>query len=109
MSKSEVPIACNLNALLDEDHHRAVGDELLHQATAVRTLEDGYEMDFPVTTLELVTEFIDGERRCCPFFRFVIQVEPEAQTIQLRITGRDGVKAFLEQELLPLLPLSPTE
>ena len=46
-----------------------------------------------------VTQFIANERLCCPFFSFVLEVTPARGLIWLRITGRAGVKDFLQAEL----------
>ena len=106
MNKLNVPIACDLTALADRKRHEAVGAELLPQAFSVTALDDGYQIEFPSNALMLVAEFIDAERRCCPFFQLEIRVMGAAETLRLRLTGGDGVKAFLERELLPLLPIS---
>lgn len=107
MSNLEIPIACDLSALADRARHEAVGAKLLSQALSVTAIDTGYQIEFPVTALLLVAEFIDGERRCCPFFHFMVQIAPSASTVQVQLAGRDGVKAFLESELLPLLPVAP--
>jgi hypothetical protein len=43
-----------------------------------------------------VAEWIALERRCCPFFRFQLDVEGETGPVWLRLTGA-GVKEFLAQ------------
>lgn len=103
MSKQPIPIACNLNALPDRKHHEQVGARLMPQATAVREQDDGYHIHFPIESLKLVADFVDGERRCCPFIHFTIAVEPAATLLQLRLTGTDEIKAFIKQEFMPHL------
>jgi hypothetical protein len=39
------------------------------------------------------------ERRCCPFLRIGIAMEPEEETIRLGLRGGEDVKRFLEAEL----------
>ena len=109
MSNQQIPIACDMSALPDRDHHEMIGTHLLSQTRSVIALDDGYQLEFPITALAIATEFIDGERRCCPFFQFNLQVEPAASHLQLRITGAEGVKVFLTSELLPLLPDIPSQ
>jgi hypothetical protein len=104
MSNQQIPVACDMSALPDRDHHETIGTQLLSQTLSVIALDDGYQLEFPIAALSIATEFIDGERRCCPFFQFTIQVKPAASDLQLRITGGEGVKTFLTSELLPLLP-----
>ena len=101
MSKPNIPIACNMNALTDRAHHEKVGADLMPQAQTLTELTNGYRFDFPIEALTRVAEFVDGERRCCPFFHFTIDVQPMAKSVYLSITGSDEVKAFIKQELLP--------
>lgn len=103
MSKSQIPIVRNMNALPDRTRHEAVGAELIPQSQNVVPLDDGYQIDFPIGTLKLVAEFVDGERRCCPFLHFKIDIEPSADVVRMQLTGADGTKQLLERELLPNL------
>jgi hypothetical protein len=52
--------------------------------------------------------FVDLERRCCPFFGFNIEVEPEGGPLWLKLTGRDGVKPFIRVEIGEFLNNKPT-
>ena len=101
-----IPIACDMTALPDKAAHEADGKSLFAQVLSVSPLEDGYQFKFPITALSLAATFIDGERRCCPFFEFALQVPPAAETLHLQLTGGEGVKAFIEQEVLHHLPIS---
>ena len=53
----------------------------------------------PEGSLVRVAEFIELERRCCPFFRFELEVQDEGGAAWLRLTGRMGVKQFIAAEL----------
>lgn len=46
-----------------------------------------------------VAEFIANERLCCPFFGFTVEVEPQGGVLWLHLTGRDGVKSFIQAEV----------
>jgi hypothetical protein len=46
-----------------------------------------------------VAEFIANERLCCPFFGFTVEVEPQGGALWLHLTGRDGVKSFIQAEV----------
>ena len=46
-----------------------------------------------------VAEFIANERLCCPFFGFTVEIEPEGGALWLHLTGRDGVKPFIQAEV----------
>ena len=43
----------------------------------------------------VITRFVDNERRCCPFLRFVLDVAPGHGPIWLQISGPEGAKAVL--------------
>ena len=38
------------------------------------------------------------ESRCCPFFDFHIDLENQGKLICLRLTGEEGIKAFIRAE-----------
>jgi hypothetical protein len=50
-----------------------------------------------------LAEFISLEKLCCPFLSFVVDVEREGGPVWLRLTGREGVKAFIREEIGGLL------
>jgi hypothetical protein len=105
MNTPEIPIVCNLNAISDRAAHAQAGALLFAQTASVTELEDGYTIKFPVDALPLAAQFVDGERRCCPFLTFELVIRPAADCALLRLTGTTpDVKAFLKQELLPQLP-----
>ncbi len=97
------PIACDLTMLDPEqrEQHTRLSDELFEGAEEVRELEDGYAFQYRAddTTWMKLAEFVDGERRCCPFFRFTLVMEAEGAAIWLHMTGREGVKEFLKAEM----------
>jgi len=80
--------------------HVALAEELLHTA-AQETVElpDGYALRFGADRYPAVAEFVAGERLCCPFFSFTLEVTPDRGPIWLRITGPGSVKAFAKAEL----------
>jgi hypothetical protein len=106
MSKSvtsESPIACNMSALNKERRRRhQFLTEQLHAATQeTRELPDGYSFRLPSdeATIQKTTEWVTLERRCCPFVAFGIEVNREGGPLWLSLTGREGVKPFLKNEL----------
>ncbi len=68
---------------------------------SVRELTDGFEFEFPsgAATFQLASEWIAGERLCCPFFEIDLRIEPEGGSLWLRLTGREGVKQFIRADL----------
>ena len=46
---------------------------------------------------------MEAERKCCPFFRFDITVEPDEGPIWLEIGGSDRVKQFVADNIVARL------
>jgi len=97
------PFACVMSAI-DADKrepHLANAKQLFKLVQEIRELENGFGFRF-VNSPDLLTklaEFIALERLCCPFFGFAIEVEPEDGAIWLKLTGREGVKPFIQMEV----------
>ena len=106
-SGNESPIACDMSAIDPglRARHIATGGEVFRAAEEIRELSDGYAFRLPHGSDALLkaAEFISLERLCCPFLRFSVEVEPEGGPVWLRLTGRDGVKAFVREEVSELL------
>ena len=107
-AKKESPFACDLLALTSAErttHFNELGPALRSRKTAVRELPDGYELSFPsdAKTFSMLAEWIDQERRCCPFFDIELRVEREGGPLRMRLTGRPGTKEFLRVEAGPWL------
>ena len=64
-----------------------------------KELEDGYFYKFEGNDeiLDKLNDFIKTERMCCDFFTF--QVTIEENTALLKITGPNGAKEFLKEEI----------
>jgi len=105
MEKKESPIACNIKALTAAQRARIVqlSSHLKTEVKEVRDLPSGFSYEFAPNDLTEIAEFVSLERLCCPFIDFEIQVECEGGPLSLRVTGRDGVKTFLKEELHYLL------
>ncbi len=97
----ETPIACDLAALdsAQRERHRSLLTELHSALQEIRELPDGYAFKFPSGMCVPAAEFISLERLCCPFVSFALELEREGGPLWLRMTGREGVKPFLEIEL----------
>lgn len=96
-------LVCNVNALTAEQHARlqSILPDLMATAQEIEELADGYAIRFPPDggTYHAIAEYISLERLCCPFFHFVLEVQPDGGPLWLRLTGPDGVKAFIREEL----------
>jgi len=101
-SMNDQPIACNLlglnKAQLKRQHE--LHQQLFSHKLEIRELSDGYAIGLPSTTENImsVAEFISLERICCSFFRFELEAGKPEDPLWFRITGGEGVKAFLKSQ-----------
>ena len=100
VSASETPLACNLKALTAAERaaHKE-RTERVFQAARLNPLADGYAVGLPAGSWAEAALWVELERKCCPFLRFQLESAAESGEVVLRLTGRSGVKAFLEEEL----------
>ena len=100
------PLACDMTAITPEQRpqHLATSRELFSQIQEVRELSNGYEFRLAEgpNLISKLAEFVSLEKLCCPFLNFVIEIEAENGPVSLRLTGRDGVKAFIREEIAGL-------
>lgn len=96
------PFACNLKALTPAERatHRQLTERLLPAVRDVREIADGYAFELDTQQLGAtdLARWVDFERRCCPFFDVQLEWRREHGPVTLRLTGRDGVKAFIRAE-----------
>jgi hypothetical protein len=101
--KDEAAFMCRLDALdaAERVRYQAVRKQLHAGVQEVKELPDGYafRLSADSSTIMTVAEWMTFERRCCPFFNFALAVESEKASLWLRITGREGVKSFMQLEL----------
>src|ERR1041385_827219 len=98
------PFACNRSALTDVDRRRhfdELGPALRRMVLNIRELRDGYEFQFPAdpATFRTVAEWAAGEHLCCPFFDIELRQERENGRFWMRLSGRPGVKQFIQADL----------
>jgi hypothetical protein len=101
--RPESPFACNRSALTPEQrkrHFDELGPKLVTLKKGVRELPNGYEFEFPsdAGTFQIITEWAIGERACCPFFDIDMRLEREGGSLWLALTGREGVKQFIQAD-----------
>lgn len=72
--------------------------DLFQAVQAVQELEDGYAFQFPNEPgmLPALAHFIEHERQCCAFYDFALEVGAGGRPFRLRMTGAEGVKAFMD-------------
>jgi hypothetical protein len=106
---ADSPLACNRAALTVQErkrHFDELSPALQARKKSVRELRDGFEFEFPsdTATFRLVSEWVAGERLCCPFFDIDVHVEREGGSLWLRLTGREGVKQFIRADFARWFP-----
>ena len=96
--------ACNLGAFTPAERtaHAAQSRKLFAAVLEQRELPDGLAFRLPPAALATAAGWVDLERKCCPFFTFELAVARGEGPVWLRITGAEGVKAFLRDELSQL-------
>jgi hypothetical protein len=93
---------CNSQALspADRAHHKQLTDKLMAVKTEVVETENGYEFQYRPAEVSIseLADWVTAEGKCCPFFDFHIDLEREGKLLCLRLTGPEGVKAFIRSE-----------
>ncbi len=103
MSEQTVPVACDMNAFTPEQRLRynEVSSHLRQATEEAKELSNGYAFRYNTNedTWMKAAEYVDLERRCCPFFAFALERESGSGAVWLKLTGREGVKAFLTEQI----------
>jgi len=98
---SESPMACDLTAISASDRPRYNELRRMLAASVIgkRDLPDGLAIQVDVERIALpqLAEWISFERKCCPFFKFEIDLAPESGPVWVSMTGRAGVKEFIRE------------
>jgi hypothetical protein len=97
------PFACDMTALSSEQRtrHRELVALLQSSLIAVHELQDGYDFEFSwnPATYNALAELTPLEHACCPFFDIGIHIESGTNQLYWRLTGQEGIKAFIRAEL----------
>jgi hypothetical protein len=90
---------CNVKALRPAERasHQKLTDRLIAVRTEIVEMDRGYEFQFSPSTMTLaeLADWVAAEGKCCPFFDFHIDLEREGKLLCLRLTGEQGIKAFI--------------
>lgn len=100
--KKESPFYCNIKVLsvAERAHKKQIGEKMAASQVETKELANGYAYRYRpggVSIVELA-DWVESERRCCPFFDMTIETEREGGPVWLKITGRKGVKEFIRGE-----------
>ena len=105
MSTTALPIACDREAIPPSEraaHAYAArlvfgGDATIEEVTLPQG--EGWRVTVDAGAFDDVVRWVTWERLCCPFLRFVVELEPAGGAVTLTMTGPSGTIAFLEQEI----------
>jgi hypothetical protein len=93
---------CNIKALTPEERarHKQLSEKLMAARKEIAETEKGYEFQYSPADISLaeLAEWVAAESKCCPFFDFHIDLEREGKLACLRLTGEEGIKAFIRAE-----------
>lgn len=93
---------CDVKALskTERERYTQLREKLESAIEETQELESGYAFRLRqrVVSLVEVARWVEKERKCCPFFDFEITAEREGGPVWLKISGMEGVKAFLRME-----------
>jgi hypothetical protein len=99
----ESTFACVMEAIepSKRQHHIVTAKFVFAAVKEIRELTNGYAFHLPNESeiLRKVGDFISLEQLCCPFFGFTLEVEREGGAVWLQLTGREGVKPFIQAEI----------
>lgn len=99
MDTATKPVTCKLTTPELQKRKATVIAELKALVVAREELSNGYGYEFEGTDdiLDKLNTFIKTERMCCDFFTFRLTVEENKAL--LNITGPEGAKEFLKEEV----------
>ena len=99
MESSPKQIACKLTTPELQKRKATVIAELNALVLNRKELTNGYAYEFDGTdeALDKLNTFIKTERMCCDFFTFQLTVDDNKAS--LNITGPEGAKEFLKEEV----------
>jgi hypothetical protein len=101
-STRQAGLYCNVKALTasERERHKKLTEKLMTSRSDTVETDKGYEFQYSPAKVSVaeVAEWVEMESKCCPFFDFHIDLEQEGQLVCLRLTGREGIKAFIRAE-----------
>jgi hypothetical protein len=101
-SAQESKFYCNVKALKPAERARQklLTDKLIAARNKIVETPRGYEFQFSPSAITIaeLADWVANEGKCCPFFDFHIDLEEEGKLLCLRLTGAEGIKAFVREE-----------
>jgi hypothetical protein len=99
--KERAKLTCKLTTPELQDRKRTVIAEL---KTLVKERKEEsnavlYKFESTDKNIDLLSSFIKTERLCCVFFEFNLDVSSDSEFMWLKLSGPDGVKDFITEEI----------
>lgn len=93
-------IACDVSAIPADVRaaHFALARTLMGEASAVREVANGVELELSPDHLGRAATFLENERRCCGHLAFTLEIPPRGAKLRLRVDGPGA-----REEMLALL------
>ncbi len=102
MTTTQSKFYCNIKALTPAERarHKQLTEKLMAAPKEILETEKGYEFRYSPADVSLaeLAEWVAAESKCCPFFDFHLDLEREGKLLCLRLTGEEGIKAFIRAE-----------
>ncbi|MBY0434401.1 MAG: hypothetical protein K2U26_09850 [Cyclobacteriaceae bacterium] len=99
--KERAALTCKLTSKELQHRRKTVLADLKNQMLTKDEMGNGFEYTFSGTDaiIDQLSEFVKTERQCCDFFDYEIKITGDTKTAKLKITGPEGVKEFIKEEL----------
>ena len=102
-SETDEPMLCTLDGIDPEgrERHRELGVAVRERLVGVEELADGLALRYAMDSefFLRLAEWATLERQCCPFLTLGLHLPSGEGAMELRLTGGEGVKAFLDAEV----------
>ena len=94
-------LTCKLTSPELQKRKETVLASLKAKVIEKKELDNGYAFKFSGSDqmVDELTEFIKTERECCDFFTFNLSISGDKSEAWLELTGVEGAKDFVTQEL----------
>ena len=93
---------CNVKALgpVERAQHKQLTEKLIAARKETVETAKGYEFQYSPSDVSVagLADWVTTEAKCCPFFDFHFDLEREGTLVCLRLTGEEGIKAFIREE-----------
>jgi hypothetical protein len=100
--RTESPFYCNIDALTpaERSDYTTLIARIGPAVAQTTEIKNGYIITLDRTRVALpdMARWIEFERRCCPFFDFVLSLTRNDGPMRLTLTGPRGVKTFIRAE-----------